>query len=128
MKLQLTTCVKKDIITVSFGCILWNFLDQFFLKHLWENASVPISPLRGFTSILTQNSILKSLASQVNYKKIYKKILHTPKEQKRFQRTKIRNMHKRHLRGKKLLICLFAFCAFAWLHLCAFRAFRAFSA
>ena len=35
-------------------------------------------------------------------------------------------MHKKHLRGKKLLVRLFVFCAFAWLHLCAFSAFSAF--
>ena len=43
----------------------------------------------------------------------YKKILHTPKAQKRLKRTKIKNEYKKHLKGKKLLIHLFAFCAFA---------------
>ena len=37
---------------------------------------------------------------------------------KRLQRTKTKNALKKHLRGKKSLICLFAFCAFAWVSLC----------
>ena len=33
--MQLTNCVKKDIIAVSFGCFLWNFLDQFFFLNIF---------------------------------------------------------------------------------------------
>ena len=57
-----------------------------------------------------------------------KKILHTPKAQNRLQQTKIKNRHKKHRREKKSFIRLFAFCAFAWLHLCAFSVFSVFSA
>ena len=34
--MQLRTYVNKDIITVYFGWILWNFLDKFFLTSLSE--------------------------------------------------------------------------------------------
>ena len=37
-------------------------------------------------------------------------------------------MRLKHLREKKSLILLFAFCAFAWLCLCVFGAFGAFGA
>ena len=42
------------------------------------------------------------------------------KSTKRYKQTKIKNALKKHLKGKKSLTCLFAFCAFAWLCLCAF--------
>ena len=39
---------------------------------------------------------------------------------KRFHEHKKAQNHKKHLRGKKLLIYLFAFSAFAWLHFVLF--------
>ena len=44
-----------------------------------------------------------------------------------YREQKFKNAHKKHLRGKKLLIRLFAFCAFAWLQFCAFSALSTFS-
>ena len=40
----------------------------------------------------------------------------------------MKNTYKKHLRGKKLLIRLFAFCAFTWLCFYVFSAFSAFNA
>ena len=49
------------------------------------------------------------------------------KNTKRLQANKNKKTVKKHLRGK-LLISLFAFCAFAWLRLCAFGTFCTFGA
>ena len=49
------------------------------------------------------------------------------KAQNHLKRTKIKKAYKKHLRDKKSLIPLFAFCAFAWLCFYAFSAFSAFS-
>ena len=51
----------------------------------------------------------------------------TKKHKTTYSETKMKNTHKKHLRGKKLLIRLFAFCAFAWLQFCAFSALSTFS-
>ena len=45
------------------------------------------------------------------------------KVQTAYKGTKIKNAHKKHLRKKKSLIHLFAFCASAWLCLCVFCVF-----
>ena len=53
------------------------------------------------------------------------------KAQNCLQQTKIKKCVYKHLRRKKLLIHIFAFCAFAWLYfynVSAFSAFNAFSA
>ena len=36
---------------------------------------------------------------------------------------KLKNESKKHLRGKNLIIRLFAFYVFAWLHICTFSTF-----
>ena len=48
------------------------------------------------------------------------------KNQNAYKQRKIKSAPKKHLRGKWSLIRLFAFCAFAWLRLCAFGTFGAF--
>ena len=52
----------------------------------------------------------------------------TKKAQNRLQLTKIKNVYKKHLREKKSLIRLFAFCAFDALCFYAFIGFSAFNA
>ena len=53
----------------------------------------------------------------------YSKISQAQKAQNSYKRTKTKNAPKKHLRGKKSLIRLFAFCAFAWVSLCRLMLF-----
>ena len=50
---------------------------------------------------------------------------HTHKSTKHLERTKIKNAHKKHLRGKVHLFAYLRFCDFTWLSLCTFSAFVA---
>ena len=50
---------------------------------------------------------------------------HTHKSTKHLERTKIKNAHKKHLRGKFHLFAYLRFCDFTWLSLCTFSAFVA---
>ena len=52
----------------------------------------------------------------------------TKKHKTAYSEQKLKNANKKHLREKKSLIQLFAFCAFAWLCFYAFSPFSAFSA
>ena len=59
------------------------------------------------------NEIIKAI---LNF--FIQKFYNHKKAQNAYKRTKIKNALKKHLRGKKSLIPLFAFCAFAWVSLC----------
>ena len=61
----------------------------------------------------SSGNVIEVIRSVLKFFFFTKRFLHTPKAQNRLQRTKINNAYKKHLRGKKLLIHLFAFCAFA---------------
>ena len=91
--------------------------------------------------IFTLGVILWSFSSNIN--EVIRVILNSfyskasqahKKKQNANKRIKIKNASKRHLRWKKPFICLFAFCAFAWVSLCRlvllvlFCAFGAFGA
>ena len=83
----------------------------------------------GFLLSGNVNEVIRAI---LNFFFFYGNILHAQKAQSAYKRTKTKKQHfymlKNPLRGRKSLIHLFPFCAFAWLRLCAFYAFYAFCA
>ena len=82
-----------------------------------------------YTSVVYKNEVIKTILSLFFF---YKKNLHAQKAQNGYMRTKNKRAAflcaKKHLRRRKSLIRLFAFCAFyAFYAICVFCAFSAFA-
>ena len=67
------------------------------------------------------NEVIRAISNLLFFS--HKKTPHATKAQNTYKQTKIKNALKKHLRGKKSLIRLFAFCAFVLLLGCVFVLF-----
>ena len=99
------------------------FVFLLFLKLNWIYIQHSVIRKRNLWDSSNINEVIRTV---LNFWLFFTKRFHKHKKvQNRLQQRKTKNAYNRHLRGKKLLIRLFAFCAFAWLCFYAFSAFNA---
>ena len=77
-------------------------------SHKWLQIKVIVTNDYNFS-----NHVIEVIRSVLNFFFLQKDFTNTKKHQTAYSEQKIKITHKKHLRGKKLLIHLFAFWAFA---------------
>ena len=115
--MNISLCEKSFEQETSKQCVIYKVnLGRISQVWVWESSNV--------------NEVIKTILSYISF--FYKKISQAEEAQNTYKRKKKpkrqrSNALKKHLRRKKLLICLFAFlCLLCFLYFCAFYAFCAF--
>ena len=104
--------------------VMRHFKDKFYDKYHFLEILDQLFAADGSNI----NGVVRSVLNFLFFFFLQKDLTSTKKHKTVYSEQKLKNVYKKHLREKKSLIHLFAFCAFAWLCFDAFSAFSSFNA